>query len=131
MRKVLVVAGTSTQHAGGPTYGSSDHPEADPNEDQALSKGISPTHGLWADVIEDLCLPPTFDASAPFTRTRDAFLSVFQDSESQKRPTPFQSRPLDPDEAKGVWALLFILGGSWLAGGLFNGSKKKKTSSNP
>jgi hypothetical protein len=127
MRQFLVVAGTSTQHAGGPTYGSSDHSQAGPSEDQAASRATASSHGLWADVIEDLGLPPTFDVSTPFTKGRDTIISAFQDSPPQKQgPPTFQSRPLNPDEAKGVWVLLLILGGSWLASGLFDGSKKKK-----
>jgi hypothetical protein len=129
MRKVLVVAGTSAQQAGGPTYGESDHTESESGEGQTISKAAAPTPGFWKDVAEDIGLPQSFDLSVPFAKARDIIISAFQqDSVQQKRKPTFQSRPLDPDEMRGVWALLLILGGSWLASGLFDGSKKRKSS---
>lgn len=127
MRKVLVVGGTSMQHAGGPTYGESDHTES-ASEVETVSKAAAPilAPGFWADVIEDIGLPPSFDASAPFARAYVSIVSVFQDSTQQTRKPTFYQRPLDSDEARGVWVLLLILGGSWVAGGLFDSSKKKK-----
>ena len=127
MRKVLVVAGTSTPHAGGPTYGPSD---SDYGDDHAVSKATASTSapGLWRDVTEDFGLPQSFDPRAPLTKARDAIVSAFDDAPHQKHEPAFQSRPLDQDEVKGLWALLLIFGGSWLAGGMFDGSKKKKPS---
>ncbi|KAF8509264.1 hypothetical protein JB92DRAFT_2947571 [Gautieria morchelliformis] len=112
MRKVLVVAGTSAQQAGGPTYGESDHTESESGEDQTISKAAAPTPGFWKDVVEDIGLPQSFDVSVPFAKARDTVISAFrQDSVQQKRNPAFQSRALDPDEARGVWVLLVILGG--------------------
>ncbi|KAF8522248.1 hypothetical protein BU17DRAFT_87344 [Hysterangium stoloniferum] len=126
MRQVLVVGGTSSQHAEGPTYGSSDQGESSEShmvpDAPVVRKG-----GVWVDVTEDLGLPATFfNAAVPFTNARDAILSFTEDKPARQQRQQSQSRPLNADEARGVWVLLFILGGSWMAGGLFSPSSKKQ-----
>lgn len=118
------------QHAGGPTYGDSDHTEIEPGEDKTISKAAIPTpSGFWADVAEDIGLPPSFHVSTPIIKAREAIKSAFhQDPAQQTQKISFFQRPLETNEKEGVWVLLLILGGSWLAGGLFDGSKKKKPS---
>jgi len=124
MRQVLVVGGTSSQHAEGPTYGSSDQGEHSVS-DMVPDAPIIRKNGLWADVTEDLGLRVNF-FNAPFIRARDAILSFTEDDHVRQQRQQSQSRPLNADEARGVWILLLILGGSWMAGGLFNPSSKKQ-----
>ena len=124
-RKVLVVAGAATHHAGGPSYGPSHHSEVD--DDHGVHEPAAPKTGFWGDVIADLGLSPSFAASASLIKARDTVSSVAKSvwEPTQAKQQPSLSRPLNADEARGVWILLGILGGSWLAGGLFDTSKKK------
>jgi len=126
MRKVLVVAGAATHHAGGPSYGPSHHSEMD--EEHRDNDPIPPKTGFWGDVAADLGLSSSFDASGSLIKARDTVSSIVKSTWEQtqaKKQQPSLSRPLDADEARGVWILLAILGGSWLAGGFFDTSKNK------
>ncbi|KAF8580877.1 hypothetical protein K439DRAFT_264507 [Ramaria rubella] len=119
MPKVLILTSASTQHAGGPVYDTvelaDDHIEQAP---KAASK-----QGLWTDITTDLGLPPLSDIAATLTKAPPATTYEQQYNDQSK------SGYLDVDETRGVWVLLSIFGGSWLAGGIF-GPKEPRNNKN-
>jgi len=127
LRKVIVVGGSTVQLAEGVAYDS----EASHHESESSSPSPSTPvrkEGLFADMMEDLGLPPTFDSKLPFTKAKEIASSLITGSQSDQQHFRFQSKRLDPEEKRGVWALLFILGGSWLAGGIFAPKKDEPAS---
>jgi len=105
--KILVVAGSSTHGAWGPTH------HLEPAESYGVEPRPMPStptgglRGLWADIADDLDIP------------RNITLGAAQHSLAEQLPlrTAGHSRDLDRDEKRGLWVFLGLLGGSWLLGG--------------
>ena len=68
--------------------------------------------GLVQDVMDNLGIPPSLDLKKAVTEM------LAQPPEKFKG----QSRELSRDERKGVWVLLGLLAGSWVAGGVLGSS---------
>lgn len=138
--KIVVVAGTSTHAAGGPTYNLAQADEfTSPPSSSSSSSSSSATSasesasggkkltGLWADIAEDLGLPTTFRLPRVGSVAADAEKALadsLPDESTVGRQGSGASyeRRLDKEEKRGVWVLLGLLGGSWLAGGIFSRS---------
>jgi hypothetical protein len=104
--KLVVVAGSDTHHAGGPSHNLHDiHTEPSVHVQPTIA---SPSSGLVHDVMDDIgvAIPPSFR-----TTVTDI---LAQPSEKFKG----QSRELDKDETRGVWLLLGLLASSWVASGV-------------
>jgi hypothetical protein len=128
MRQMVMVGGPSVQqHAQGIAYESTTV-ECVPDENQTTTYTTKARKdGLLADIYADLGLPPTFDPTLPFTKTKTVVYSLFDEISSNSSPKEqLPRRPLDADEKRGVWVLLLIIGASWLAGGLFAKANQKK-----
>ncbi|KAH9951987.1 hypothetical protein B0H21DRAFT_817735 [Amylocystis lapponica] len=109
--KVLAVAGASTHYGGGPSHNLYD---SDVSVTSAEAARVSRPTGFWGDLADDLNLPTSFKLSGP-----TALYDVPETTETSGGQGKDYSRTLDKDEASGLWVLLGLLGGSWLAAGLF------------
>ncbi len=76
--------------------------------------------GLWRDIADDLSLPTSF--TLPSTEFPEHLLEegILETTQTSGKPDakPF-TRTLDSEEKKGVWTLLGLLAGSWIAAGYF------------
>lgn len=138
--KIVVVAGTSTHAAGGPTYSLSSADEftsPSPSSSSSSSsynsasggEGGKKLTGLWADIVEDLGLPTTFTVPR-FGRVLGDAEKALADSlpdestvgvgKKEGESARYEERRLDPEEKRGVWVLLGLLGGSWVLGGVLS-----------
>ncbi|KAH9966800.1 hypothetical protein BC827DRAFT_1264717 [Russula dissimulans] len=109
--KVIVVAGDSARadstHIFSPAHELvSVEPPAEP---------VSNLRGLFYDLADDLALPKDFSALKA-NRDRLALVEGISPPPSTGR-SKFQPRTLNKDEVKGVWIILGLFVGSWLAGG--------------
>lgn len=111
---MVAVAGSVTHHGGGPTYNLSNSDEAYVAEPAAPTK--SENQGLWQDVADDLNLPRSFRPSKLANQAFD--VAATTESSGEKS----HSRTLDSDEVRGLWVLLGLLAGSWMAAGAFQPS---------
>ncbi|KAI0665221.1 hypothetical protein C8Q70DRAFT_1049382 [Cubamyces menziesii] len=111
--KVMTVAGDITHPGGGPShnlYSPSDAVPASPENAPTSTLGQ-----LAADMAEDLGLPTSLKRAPP----ADAQYDVAQKTETSGGQGKSYSRTLDQDERVGVWVLLGLFAGSWLAAGYF------------
>ncbi|KAI0636926.1 hypothetical protein C8Q77DRAFT_1095173 [Trametes polyzona] len=111
--KVITVAGDITHHGGGPS-----HNLYSPSPSSSSSPQKAPTSVLGqlaASMAEDLSLPTSFQRPAP----TEAQYDVAQKTETSGGQDKSYSRTLDKDEKAGVWVLLGLFAGSWLAAGYF------------
>ncbi|GBE81936.1 hypothetical protein BKA93DRAFT_829001 [Sparassis latifolia] len=106
--KVIAVAGAVTHPGGGPSHNLY-------TEDVIAEP--APTNmstGFWSDVAHDLNIPTSFNLSPPH-----AGYDVHETTSTSGAQERSHSRTLDKDEVRGIWLLLGLLAGSWLAGGWF------------
>lgn len=134
--KVLVVAGSSTHHGGGPSHNAHDGPESSERHEHeipATTRGASSSSssastapaGFWKDVADDVGLPSSWKRGQ-LTEGQQAVLdSLLETTGRSSSKEKDHSRTLDKDEVKGVWVLVGLLAGSWVVGGIVNGSPKK------
>ncbi|OSX65288.1 hypothetical protein POSPLADRAFT_1032096 [Postia placenta MAD-698-R-SB12] len=111
--KMVAVAGSVTHHGGGPTYNLSNTEADDLFSSSASHTGPS---GFWRDVAEDLNLPTSLNLPNAANGAK-ALFDIAEKTETSSVRETSHSRTLDSDEKKGVWVLLSLLGGSWLAAG--------------
>ncbi|KAH9843030.1 uncharacterized protein C8Q71DRAFT_735623 [Rhodofomes roseus] len=108
--KMVAVAGSATHHGGGPTHSLSSD-EAYVEEDTTPAK--SENKSIWRDIVDDLNLPTSFKPS----KVADQAFDVAAKTETSGEKS--HSRTLDSDEVRGLWVLLGLLAGSWVAAGAF------------
>ncbi|TFY78341.1 hypothetical protein EWM64_g5667 [Hericium alpestre] len=102
--KIVVVAGSSTHAAGGPTYNL--EPAFDVTFESpptsATTTRVPPLdeQGVWADIAEDLCLP---------TKLPELKAELKSDHRDY-------SRKLSPDEARGLSYVLGAVASFWVGG---------------
>lgn len=84
---------------------------------------ITPDHpqpkdqSFWRDLAEDLLIPTSIKLT-PNEVPKELLEGVAETTETSGRKSDVNySRTLDQDEKKGVWALLGLLAGSWVAAG--------------
>jgi hypothetical protein len=128
--KVIVVAGDSAR-ADSVSVPVQEHvavavehhaePPSDPKDSNLRS--------LFHDVADDLVLPKDLSVLKSNKALSDDFIEEAFTPTSRSK---FHYRTLDKDEVRGVWILLGLFAGSWLAGGLFKkDSKYTESSTNP
>lgn len=76
-------------------------------------------------MAQDIGLPTSFKA-ARLTEGQRAVVDSLMETTNSVNQEKQYSRPLDKQEQRGVWVLLGLLGGSWLLGGVMNGSAKEE-----
>jgi len=103
-----------------------DHPFISNNPSEALDAEIeiefeprrdTTKTTVWQDIVEDLAIPTTFRPPvSDLSQLGDYIPEVTGRSGRGERD---YSRTLDKDEVRGVWVLVGLLTGSWLAAGIF------------
>ncbi|KAI0374939.1 hypothetical protein BV20DRAFT_1048939 [Pilatotrama ljubarskyi] len=110
--KVIAVAGDITHHGGGPSHNLYSPSLASASSEDAPTSMLGQ---LAADMADDWNLPTSFKRSPPAESQYD----VAQKTETSGGQDKSYSRTLDKDEKMGVWVLLGLFAGSWLAAGYF------------
>ncbi|KAI0721050.1 hypothetical protein C8T65DRAFT_632062 [Cerioporus squamosus] len=113
--KVVVVAGEATHPGGGPSHNlyspsSSSSPSSAPRPAPKTAVGQ-----LLAGMADDLGVPTTFKLPG----AADGQYDVAAKTETSGAQEKTYSRKLDGDEKKGLWVLLGVFAGSWIAAGAF------------
>jgi hypothetical protein len=120
--KLVLVTGADTHHGGGPTHNLHDeHGRSAYLTDSHIVPSTTvatpiSSGGLLHDVAQDLGIPPTLNV-----REVRKVLADLMPQTSTKDPHVGPSRKLDEDEARGIWVLLGLLVGSYVAAGIING----------
>ncbi|KAI0928464.1 hypothetical protein AcW1_005702 [Taiwanofungus camphoratus] len=112
--KMIAVAGSATHHGGGPTHHLV-NPEVELASETPSQPGPS---GFWRDLAEDLNLPTSLKLPNPVAQAGELF-DVAETTGTSAGQGRSYSRTLDKDEKQGLWALLGLLTGSWVAAGYF------------
>lgn len=90
----------------------------------AAAPNVSNARSLFLDVADDLVLPKDLSALKPLKGRLpqpDDLIDVPSIATGTSR---FHTRTLDKDEVRGLWIILGLFAGSWLAGGLFKKESK-------
>ncbi|KZT26540.1 hypothetical protein NEOLEDRAFT_1132051 [Neolentinus lepideus HHB14362 ss-1] len=120
--KLLVVGGSATHHGGGPSGEAYEleEPSQPPPSSPAPSSSPYAISALWRDLADDIGIPPE-GLKLP-ERTKEAKrvlseLGVPEATETSGAEKNYE-RKLDGQEKRGVWILIGLLFGGWLAGGV-------------
>jgi len=113
--KMVAIAGSATHHGGGPTHSLSNVELEHPSSEAMPEPGPS---GFWRDLAEDLNIPTSLKLPNVVKQAETLF-DIAEKTETSGGQEKSYSRTLDQDEVKGLWVLLGLLGGSWLAAGYF------------
>ena len=80
---------------------------------------------LFLDVADDLMLPKDLSALKPGTDRLPLQDDLFEEtSTSSAGLSKFHFRTLDDKQVRGVWVIVGLFAGSWLAGGLLKKNSK-------
>ncbi|KAH9934992.1 uncharacterized protein B0H18DRAFT_1182347 [Fomitopsis serialis] len=112
--KMVAVAGSVTHHGGGPTHNLFSSDEEAYTAETAPAR--SEDQSVWRDFADDLSLPTSFKPSKVAGQAFDVAAKTETSGEKS------YSRTLDSDEVRGLWVLLGLLAGSWVAAGVFKPS---------
>lgn len=129
--KVIVVAGDSSRadsmHISSEHLGVEHHPTAHHAEPAPAPKN-SNLRSLFLDVADDLTLPKDLSALNPskgkLPLRDDLFEELSTSTEQSTEMRKFHFRTLDKNQIRGVWVILGLFAGSWLAGGLLKKDSK-------
>lgn len=122
--KVIVVAGDSgradsmhisSEHVGVEHHPTAHHAETAPN---------SNLRSLFLDVADDLTLPKDLSALNPSKGQLPLRDDLFEELSTSTEMRKFHFRTLDKNQIRGVWVILGLFAGSWLAGGLLKKDSK-------
>ncbi|KAF8274889.1 hypothetical protein EI94DRAFT_4164 [Lactarius quietus] len=126
--KVIVIAGDSSRadssHILEPIR---EHVDIDhPSSDQKVSN----LRSVLLDIADDAVLPKDLDVFK-VTKNRHAVFDelIEETTTSVGGESRFHNRTLDKDQVRGVWIILGLFAGSWLAGGLLKKDSKYAESS--
>jgi hypothetical protein len=79
---------------------------------------ISGLRSLFLDVADDAVLPKNLNFLKVTKIPRGVFDELIEETTTSVGEHKFHTRTLDKDEIRGVWIILGLFTGSWLAGGL-------------
>ncbi|KAI9466343.1 hypothetical protein BJY52DRAFT_1241412 [Lactarius psammicola] len=125
--KVIVVAGDSSRadssHILEPVreHVDLDHSSSDPK--------VSNLRSLFLDIADDAVLPKDLDVLKVAKNRQGPLDDLIEETTTFVGESKFHTRTLDKDEVKGVWIILGLFAGSWLAGGLLKKDTKYAESS--
>jgi hypothetical protein len=85
---------------------------------------VSNLRSLFLDIADDVPLPKDLSALKVNRAQRVLLGDLIEEISTSTGRSRFHTRTLDKDEIRGIWILLGLLAGSWLAGGLL---RKKST----
>lgn len=77
-------------------------------------------------MADDIGLPTSLKFGQLTDGQKALFDSLLETTGTSNAKEKDHSRKLDKDEVKGVWALVALLAGSWVIGGVVNGAPKKE-----
>ena len=92
-----------------------DHPSSDPK--------VSNLRSFFLDIADDAVLPKDLDVLKVAKNRQGPLDDLIEETTTSVGESEFHTRTLDKDEVRGVWIILGLFAGSWIAGGLL----KKKT----
>ena len=98
-----------------------EHPLSDPK--------VSGLRSVFLDIADDAVLPKNLDVLKVTKNRQGVFHELIEDTTTSVGERKFHSRTLDKEEVKGVWIILGVFAGSWLAGGLLKKESKYAESS--
>lgn len=110
---MVAVAGSTTHYGGGPTHSLSNTDEAFEDEPEPVP---SEKQSFWRDLADDAGLPRSFKLK----KDADQAFDVAPTTETSGEKS--YSRTLDSDEVRGLWVLLGLVTGSWIAAGVLKPS---------
>ena len=87
---------------------------------------VSNLRSVFLDIADDAVLPKDLDVLKVPKNRRGVFHEETTTSVGERK---FHTRTLDKDEIRGVWIILGLFAGSWLAGGLLKKESKYAESS--
>ncbi|KAI0256836.1 hypothetical protein BJV78DRAFT_1357942 [Lactifluus subvellereus] len=126
--KVIVIAGDTARadsmHISEP--GREHVSVLDHHAEPSSAPKVSNLRSLFLDIADDVPLPKDLSVLKVNRAQRVLLGDLIEEisTSTGQGQSRFHSRTLDKDEVRGVWILLGLLAGSWLAGGLLR--KKSK-----
>jgi hypothetical protein len=103
------------------------HPAAHPAEPASVPKA-SNLRGLFLDVADDLMLPKDLSVlkhgKGQLPLRHDLFEELSTSEASSEETSKFHFRTLDKNQVRGIWVIVGLFAGSWLAGGLLKTNSK-------
>ena len=125
--KVIVVAGdlarADSTHIISEHVGEEHHPAAHPAEPASGPKA-SNIRGLFLDVADDLMLPKDLGVLKNGKDQLPLRHELFEELSSSEETSKFHVRTLDKNQVRGIWVIVGLFAGSWLAGGLLKKNSK-------
>jgi hypothetical protein len=125
--KVIVVAGNAAHadlvHVSAPAreHVSVLEHHAEPS---SSAPEVSNLRGLFLDIADDVPLPRDLSIFK-INKAQQALLDdLIEETSTSTGKSGFHTRTLDKDEVRGVWIILGLFAGSWLAGGLLRKESK-------
>lgn len=98
-----------------------EHPSLDPK--------VSNLRSLFLDFADDAVLPKDLDVLKVTKYQQGVLDELIEETTTSVGERKFHTRTLDKDEIRGVWIILGLFAGSWLAGGLLKKESKYAESS--
>jgi hypothetical protein len=79
---------------------------------------VSNLRSLFLDVADDAVLPKNLNVLKVTKMHQGVLDELIEETTTSVGEHKFHTRTLDKDEIRGVWIILGLFAGSWLAGGL-------------
>ena len=121
--KVIIVAGDTARADSThiiPEHVTVEHHPAEP----ASVPKASNLRGLFVDIADDLMLPKDLNVLKPSKGRLPLRDDLFEEISTSTAMSKFHFRTLDDDQVRGVWVIVGLIAGSWLAGGLLKKNSK-------
>ncbi|KZV86549.1 hypothetical protein EXIGLDRAFT_774513 [Exidia glandulosa HHB12029] len=109
--KVITAAGTATHLGGGPSSNAYEPPI---EQAQPVIRTAGQVSGVWGGLADDIGLPSTDEIRNSLAKITDP---------ASTPPLP-KSKDLTEDDKKGLWMLVGLIAGGWIAGGIFSPRKR-------
>ncbi|KAI0306441.1 hypothetical protein B0F90DRAFT_1814340 [Multifurca ochricompacta] len=123
--KVIVVAGDSSRadstHISEPVQ---EHVSVEHHVEPSSTPKVSNLRSLFLDIADDVILPKDLNVFKANRHQQALLNDLIEETSTSIGKSEFHTRTLDKDEVRGVWILLGLFAGSWLAGGLLKKESK-------
>jgi hypothetical protein len=121
--KVIVVAGDDARADSTHIFADVREHVAGEHQPASVSKA-SNLRSLYHDIADDLTLPKDLSALKPSKGRLPLRDDMFEEISTSTGISKIHFRTLNSDQVRGVWVIVGLIAGSWLAGGLLK--KKSK-----